>query len=130
MSDADLDAAIDRLYAVPPDAFVAERTRLAKELRGAGDRPAAAAACARLYAAPPDAFVAGRTRLAKGLRGAGDRPAAAQVAKLAKPSAAAWALNHVARQDADVVAAWLDAAAALRDASSRPAEGGGGAVPA
>ena len=39
---SDRDAAVDRLQAVPLEDFVAERTRLAKELRKGGDRPAAA----------------------------------------------------------------------------------------
>src|SRR3954462_3095984 len=91
MGDGDLDAAFDRLFAVTPDEFVAERTRLAK-----------------------------------GLRADGDRPGAAEVAKLTRPSAPAWALNQVAREEPGVVDAWLDAAAALRDASSRPAGVGGG----
>jgi hypothetical protein len=44
MADAELtlEEAIDRLRAVPLDEFVAERTRLAKALRAAGERPAAA----------------------------------------------------------------------------------------
>jgi len=37
----DLDAEIDRLYAGPPDDFVAERDALAKRLRADGDREAA-----------------------------------------------------------------------------------------
>jgi hypothetical protein len=90
MAQGGLDAAIDRLYAVPPEAFVAERARLAKELKSDGEQSAAG-----------------------------------QVAKLSKPTAAAWALNHVAREDPDAVAQWLDAAEALRDASTRPAEVGG-----
>src|SRR5262249_20407477 len=36
-----LDEALDHLYGVEPDAFVAERKRLARELKGAGDREAA-----------------------------------------------------------------------------------------
>ena len=36
-----LDEALDHLYGVEPDAFVAERKRLARELKDAGDREAA-----------------------------------------------------------------------------------------
>src|SRR5918995_5734861 len=36
------DAAVDQLHAAPLEDFVAERKRLAKELRGAGERDAAA----------------------------------------------------------------------------------------
>jgi hypothetical protein len=73
-----------------------------------------------LHGVPLESFVAERTRLARELRKAGDRAAAAELAKLPKPSAAAWALNHVAREDPDAVAAWLDAVQALREASSAP----------
>lgn len=82
----------------------------------------------RLYAAPLEEFVAERTRLAKELRKGGDRPAAAELAKLAKPSAAAWALNHVAREDPGAMGEWLEAADALRDASTHASEVGGDAV--
>ena len=81
----DRDAAVDRLHAVPLEEFVAERKRLAKELRAAGDRDAAT-----------------------------------DVAKLPKPSAPAWALNHLARAQPDVVGDWLGAAEALREASANP----------
>ncbi len=85
-------------------------------------------AVAHLYGVPLDAFVAERTRLARALKAAGDRDAAAEVARLAKPSAAAWALNHVAREAPEAVAEWADAAAALRDASTRSAQVGGDTV--
>lgn len=41
MTELDLDAAIDELYAVDPDEFTARRTELAKQLRGDGRRAAA-----------------------------------------------------------------------------------------
>jgi hypothetical protein len=85
----------------------------------------AQAARDRLQAVPLEAFVAERTRLAKELRADGDRSAAEEVAKLGKPTAAAWALNHVAREHAGEVEEWLEAATALRDASTHPAEVGG-----
>ena len=93
MADADLEAAIEQLYAVPLDEFVAERKRLARELRSSGARPAAA-----------------------------------EVAKLAKPTAPAWALNLVAREDPDAVDQWLATADGLRDASANAAEVGGDAL--
>ena len=80
----DLDTAVDQLHAVPLEDFVAERKRLAKELRGAGERESAA-----------------------------------QLAKLPKPSAPAWALNQLAREQPESLGEWLDAAEALRDASAR-----------
>jgi hypothetical protein len=89
----DIDTAVDRLHAVPLEDFVAERKRLAKELRAAGDRDSAA-----------------------------------ELAKLPKPSAPAWALNHVAREEPAVVGDWLDAAEALRDASSHAGRSGGDAL--
>lgn len=93
MSPLDPQAAVDRLYAVPLEAFVSERNRLSRELR-------------------------------KG----GDRPGAAEVARLPKPGAAAWALNHVAREEPEVLGGWLEAAQALRDASAHPRAGADGAL--
>jgi hypothetical protein len=72
----------------------------------------------QLHAVPLEDFVAERKRLAKELRGAGDREAAAELAKLPKPSAPAWALNRLAREEPEAIGAWLDAAEALRDAST------------
>jgi hypothetical protein len=86
------------------------------------DRGEVQAAMDRLQAVPLEAFVAERTKLAKELRTGGDRPAADEVARLPKPSAAAWALNHVAREQPGEIEDWLEAAAALRDASTHPAE--------
>jgi hypothetical protein len=77
----------------------------------------------RLYAVPLEDFVAERKRLAKELRDGGDRAAAAEVAKLPKPTPPAWALNQLAREEPEAVAAWLDAAEALRDASANPGAG-------
>lgn len=82
----------------------------------------------RLYAVSLEDFVGERTRLSRELRKGGDRPAATEIAKLAKPSAAAWALNHVAREDPSALGEWLDATRALRDASSSPKAGGGDAL--
>ena len=79
----DLETAVDQLHAVPLEDFVAERKRLAKELRSAGERESAAA-----------------------------------LAKLPKPSAPAWALNSVARDEPDVIGGWIAAAETLRDASA------------
>jgi hypothetical protein len=89
----DLESAVDQLQAVPLEDFVGERKRLAKELRGAGEREAAA-----------------------------------ELAKLQKPSAPAWSLNHVAREEPEPVAAWLDATDALREASARADRTSGAAL--
>jgi hypothetical protein len=82
----------------------------------------------QLYGTPLDAFVDERKRLAKELRAGGERQAAETLAKLPKPSAAAWALNHVARNEPDAVEEWTAAADALRDASNHPSEVGGDAL--
>ncbi len=69
-----------------------------------------------LYSVDLDAFVPERTRLARELRDAGDRSAAEQVAKLKKPTVAAWALNQLARQRRRDVDLLLDAGHRLRQA--------------
>jgi hypothetical protein len=69
-----------------------------------------------LYGADLDGFVAERTRLARELRDEGDRAGAERVAKLKKPTVAAWALNQLARgrrRDVDLL---LDAGHRLRQA--------------
>ena len=48
-----------------------------------------------LYRAPQPAFVAERQRLANNLKSEGDKPAAAALAKLARPSISAWAVNQL-----------------------------------
>jgi hypothetical protein len=86
------------------------------------------AAVDQLHAVPLEDFVAERKRLAKELRGSGDRAAAAELAKLPKPTPPAWALNHLAREEPETVAAWLDAAAELRDATENAEKSSAGAV--
>ncbi|RKQ87608.1 hypothetical protein C8N24_5633 [Solirubrobacter pauli] len=78
-----------------------------------------------LYALPLEAFISARDALAKETRKAGDREAAARIAKLPKPTPAAWAANQIAREDPDVVRALLDAGAALRAAQDAALAGGG-----
>lgn len=78
---------------------------------------------ASLYAAAPDEFVAARNTLAKALRAGGQKAEAAEVAKLRRPAPPAWALNQVARDDAPLVAAALDAGHALRQATDRALAG-------
>ena len=82
----------------------------------------------QLHAVPLEDFVAERKRLAKELRSGGDRDAAAELAKLPKPSAPAWALNHVAREEPAAVADWLEATGALRDASAHADRSSGDAL--
>jgi hypothetical protein len=53
-----------------------------------------------LFAAPPDDFLAKRAELAKHARDAGDGAAAAEIAKMRKPTLAAWVVNaHVLADD-------------------------------
>jgi hypothetical protein len=81
-----------------------------------------------LYGVALEDFVDERKRIVKALRTANDKAGATEVARLRKPSAAAWALNRVARERPDVVERWLAAAAVLRDVSANPVEVGGAAV--
>ena len=69
-----------------------------------------------LYGADLDAFVAERTRLARELKESGDGEAAATLAKLKKPTVAAWALNQLARRHRRDVDLLLDAGHRLRQA--------------
>ncbi len=69
----------------------------------------------RLYGLDPDEFVAARDAAAKALRGDGRRAEAAAVAKLRKPSVAAWVVNRLARDEAGLVEALLAAGAKLRE---------------
>jgi hypothetical protein len=70
---------------------------------------------ARLYGADLDDFVTERSAAAKELRADGRREDAAAVAKLQKPSVAAWIVNRLARQEADRMGELLDAGASLRE---------------
>lgn len=69
----------------------------------------------RLYGLDPEEFVAARDAAAKALRGDGHRAEAAAVAKLRKPSVAAWIVNRLARDEARLVEALLAAGAKLRE---------------
>jgi hypothetical protein len=81
-----------------------------------------------LYELAPSEFTAARNQLAKELRSADRRDDAAQVAKLARPTLAAWALNQVARRHAADVSRLLDSAEELRRRHGELA--GSGASPA
>ncbi len=69
----------------------------------------------RLYGLEPEEFVAARDAAAKALRADGHKAEAAAVAKLRKPSVAAWIVNRLAREEARLVDALLDAGAKLRE---------------
>src|SRR3954454_4133898 len=79
-----------------------------------------------LYGLPLEEFIGARAAAAKELRKAGDRETAAVVAKLPKPTPAAWTANQVAREQPEVMAAMLEAGDALRDAQEAAVSGGGG----
>jgi hypothetical protein len=70
----------------------------------------------RLYGLPLDDFVRERDALTRELRKAGRRDEADEVKALPKPSLAAWAVNQLARRQADDVRRLLEAAARLRSA--------------
>ncbi len=74
-----------------------------------------------LYGVPLEDFVAARDELAKELIAAGDGDEAKRVKSLRKPTATAWALNRLARERPELMAALVDAHAGLRSADSAPA---------
>jgi len=80
----------------------------------------------RLYGLPLEQFTAERDAAAKALRKSGDREAAAVLAKLPKPTPAAWAANQVARTEPDVRDEFLAAGAALREAQEAALAGDAG----
>ena len=77
-----------------------------------------------LYAADPDEFVEARQALVKRLRSAGDRERAAEVAKLRRPTAAAWAVNQLARRHPDDLAGLVELGQELHRAHERLLAGG------
>ena len=77
-----------------------------------------------LFAADPDGFVAARQALAKRLKAEGDKAGAAEVAALRRPTAAAWAVNQLARRHGDEVAGLVALGDDLRQAHERLLAGG------
>jgi hypothetical protein len=73
----------------------------------------------RLYAAPAEEFTGKKKELAKKLRGQGERAAAMRVEDLRKPTAAAAAVNHLARTERMNVRALLAAGDRLREAQTK-----------
>ena len=76
---------------------------------------------ADLYVLPLDQFTAARDELAQRMRSEGNAEEAKTVAKLRKPSVAAWALNRVARSNPELVGSLVDSHKMLRQAGSRQA---------
>jgi hypothetical protein len=68
----------------------------------------------RLYAAPPEGFVAARAAVAAEARDAGDDAAAREIAKLRKPTVAAWLVNLLAIRRPDLIDELTELSAALR----------------
>jgi len=74
-----------------------------------------------LYILPLDQFTPARDELAQRLRSEGAAEEAKRVAKLRKPSVAAWALNRAARANPEMVSRLLDGHKMLRRAGTRQA---------
>src|SRR4051812_47981478 len=81
-----------------------------------------------LYGLPLEEFTAARDAAARELRRAGDREAAAELAKLPKPTPAAWAANQLARNEPELIRAMLEAGDELREAQAEAVGGAGGAA--
>ncbi|WP_426309835.1 hypothetical protein [Cellulosimicrobium sp. E-16] len=71
-----------------------------------------------LFALPLEQFVVARTAAAKEIKASGDAVGAERVARLAKPTVAAWVVNQVARERPDDVAALVALGDELRDATA------------
>ncbi|MBD8079930.1 hypothetical protein IF651_12780 [Cellulosimicrobium arenosum] len=72
----------------------------------------------RLYALPLEQFVVARTAAARRVKASGDAVGAARVARLTKPTVAAWVVNQVARSHPDQVAALVTLGDELRTATT------------
>lgn len=77
----------------------------------------------QLYRLPLADFVAARNALAKELTAAGDREGGRAVRALKKPSVTAWALNRLAQDQPEEVAALLQAGDAVRSAQQQALAG-------
>jgi hypothetical protein len=85
-------------------------------------------AVGRLYGLPLEDFTRERDALARELRRAKDREAADTISKLPKPTQAAWAANHLARERRDLVDELLAAGDSLREAQDSAMAGKGAAL--
>jgi hypothetical protein len=82
----------------------------------------------RLYGLPLEEFTPQRDLAARELRRAGDRETAGQLAKLPKPTPAAWTANQVAREQPGLIEELLEAGEALRRSQEEALSGGSGQV--
>ena len=73
----------------------------------------------RLYALAPEEFTAARTAAVKQARGDGDRALAREVGALRRPALAAWAVNLLVRERADLVEEVTSMGDSLRQAQSQ-----------
>jgi hypothetical protein len=78
-----------------------------------------------LYGLPLERFVAQRTALSRELRAEGRRAEAAEIARLRKPSVAAWAVNQLVRTQGASVRELFGAGDRLREAHQRAVSGRG-----
>jgi hypothetical protein len=69
-----------------------------------------------LYALPPEQFIAARDEAVKQAKAAGDRRLAAEIAKLRRPTVAAWVVNRLAQERPEMIEELLDLGEALRSA--------------
>jgi hypothetical protein len=76
-----------------------------------------------LFGLRPEEFTSARNALAKHLKSEGESQEAARVAALRRPTATAWALNQLARQQPDLVEAVVDAGEKLRQATEQALQG-------
>ncbi|MGH9126194.1 MAG: hypothetical protein ACRDZ8_15935 [Acidimicrobiales bacterium] len=76
-----------------------------------------------LYQVAPPEFVAARDALAKRLRSEGHKADAGRIARLRRPTPAAWALNRVAREQPELVDGVLAAGSELRLATEQAVGG-------
>jgi hypothetical protein len=79
---------------------------------------------AQLYGVPLNDFVSSRDALARELRREGEKERAAEVAKLKRPSVAAWAINQLARRNRKELDLLLDAGYRLRAGQLEALESG------
>ncbi|MGH9280344.1 MAG: hypothetical protein ACRD12_19870, partial [Acidimicrobiales bacterium] len=77
-----------------------------------------------LYAGDPGAFTAARNDLVRELKKAGEKERAAEVAKLRRPSVAAWAVNQLVRRHRADVEGLLRFGEELRSAQDDALAGG------
>lgn len=76
-----------------------------------------------LFSVRPEEFVAARNALVKSLKAAGERERAVDVAAWRRPTPIDWALNQVARDDADAIDRFTGAAAAAQKAQASALSG-------